>query len=675
MTFLAFLGGLGHDSNGIDTRASQAGLWGAEKASGDGIQALVGKEGRVQLSRGKEKIAEFGAGLFNPQWSMADATADAKKPDATGKRYLRIAVPGGGEVSGWAAIAADGEQLSAQYVFTPDQDVALPSLHVGADFGISTLAGGRWTADQRAGTFPKEFGEVQIVSGSIRTLAIELPAGGSLRWSFPEPTSVLLQDNRKWGNSYSVRIFRSASSQKPFARGVPVTIGFSLAATGGVSVEHDMPVTIVAGKDWIPLQAELDIVPGSALDFSTLGLQDAPAGKHGWLKANEDGTFCFERQPGKPVRFYGVNFCFSAHYITHEQSDRLADRLVRLGYNAVRLHHYEGELTEPQRERTGLNPEKLDQLDYLVAALIRRGIYVTTDLFVSRPVDVTQFLPDSENSRREAMNRFKVLAALHPGAYENWKSFARNLLAHVNPYTQRAYKDEPGLAWLALINEGNLANYVSLAKDIPEYRAAWNRWLVERYKDRDGLAAAWGAALKADEDPARGTAALDGSVQSQDLRGRDLVLFLAQVEQDFLGRATAFLREELGARTLVTNMNGWTNHATSQRVRSAMDYVDDHFYVDHPRFLEQSWRLPSRCPNTSPVAEGASGGRHLAFTRLFDKPFTVTEYNYSAPGRYRGVGGILTGALGRHPRLGRHLAVRVQSQPRQPVPARQARLL
>ena len=93
-------------------------------------------------------------------------------------------------------------------------------------------------------------------------------------------------------------------------------------------------------------------------------------------------------------------------------------------------------------------------------------------------------------------------------------------------------------------------------------------------------------------------------------------------------------------------MNGWTNHATSQRVRNAMDFVDDHFYVDHPRFLEQPWRLPSRCPNTSPVAEGATGGRHLAFTRLFDKPFTVSEYNYSGPGRYRGVGGILTGALG-----------------------------
>jgi len=627
---------------------AMAGLmwWDAGAACGKEFQALVSKEGRIQLARGKEKIGDFSAGLYNQQWSMAEATMGSQEPDATGKRHLRIAVPGGGQVNGWATIAGDGEQLKAQYVFTPQQDVVLPSLHVSVNFDIPTLAGGRWTAGERSGTFPPEFGKVQIFQDSIRTLAIELPAGGSLRWTFPEPTSVLLQDNRQWGPSFSVRIFRSASPEKPFAKGVPVEIAFSLAATGGVSVEHDTPVTIVAGDEWIPLHLVLDIQPQSALDFSALGFQDAPAGKHGWLKADADGTFCFERQPGKPVRFYGVNFCFSAHYITHEQSDRLADRLVRLGYNAVRLHHYEGELTEPDRERTRLNSEKLDQLDYLVAALIRRGIYVTTDLFVSRPVDVTQFVPDSEDGRRDAMNRFKVLAALNPAAYENWKSFARNLLEHVNPYTQRAYKDEPGLAWLALINEGNLGNFVSLAKDIPDYRAAWNRWLAERYQNRDALAAAWGSALKAGEDPAQGTVTLEGSVHSQDLRGRDLVLFLAQVELDFLVRATAFLRQELGVRALVTNMNGWTNHATSQRVRSAMDYVDDHFYVDHPHFLEQSWRLPSRCPNTSPVAGGARGGRHLAFTRLLDKPFTVSEYNYSGPGRYRGVGGILTGALG-----------------------------
>lgn len=635
---------------------ASVGLCSVGETRGAEIQALVGQAGHVRLSRGKEAIAEIRAGVYNTDWSAADAVAatriggsqqtDPRRTGDGGKSSLRIAVPGGGQLSGWATIVGSHEGLKARYEFTPDQDLALNSLHVSANFGIPVLAGGRWTADDRSGTFPPDFGSVHLFNGLIRKLTLQLPGGGSLHCEFPEPLSVLLQDNRQWGPSFSVRISKPQGEQRKFIKDVPVPIEFTLSAPGGIDVEHDMPVTIVADKDWIPLQVNLDIQPGSALDFSALRLQDPPAGKYGWLLADSDGRFSFEQAPGKPVRFYGVNLCFSAHYLTHEQADRVADRLARLGYNAVRVHHYEGELTEADPQRTRLNPEKLDQLDYLLAALYRRGIYVTTDLFVSRPVDVAQFGLSTENGRRNAMNGFKTLAALNPAAFENWKAFARNLLEHVNPYTKRAYKDEPGLAWLALVNEGNVANFASLAADIPDYRTAWNRWLAERYPTRGALAEAWGAALKADEDPGHGSVKLAGSIQGQDLRSRDQILFFTDVERDFFRRAKAFLRDELGVRALLTNMNGWTNHAVSQSVRAEMDYVDDHFYVDHPHFLEQSWRLPSRCPNTSPVAGGASGGRHLAFTRLFSKPFTVTEYNYSAPGRYRGVGGILTGALG-----------------------------
>ncbi|MDZ7618241.1 MAG: hypothetical protein U1E05_14640, partial [Patescibacteria group bacterium] len=615
-------------------------------AGDEGVLAVVTGDGSVQLTRGKAAIATMVAGLYNQHWVSADATADAKPPASDAKRRFRLTVPGGGMLTGTAEIAADGETLRARYEFVAAEDIQLNSLHVGAEFEIATLSGGRWTADQHSGVFPEEFDDVSLFHGMIRELSIELPAGGSLQWRFPEPTSVLLQDNRRWGPSFSVRMGCPGFGGRPLLKGMPASIAFSLDATGGVRVEHDLPVTITAGDQWIPLQLEQDILPGSALDFSVLGLQDAPAGKYGWLKAKADGTFVFENRPEEPVRFYGVNLCFSAHYITHEQADRLAERFARLGYNTVRLHHYEGELTESDADRTRLKADKLDQLDYLVAALYRRGIYVTTDLFVSRPVDVTRFTNRANESRRDAMNGFKVLAALNPDAYANWQAFTRNLLEHVNPYTKRAYKDEPGLAWLALINEGNLTNFVHLAKEIPDYIEAWNRWLVERYGSREELAKAWGAQLKPEEEPARGTVTLDGSIHGHDVRDRDLVLFFAKVEKDFLVRATRFLREELGVRALVTNMNGWTNHVTSQDVRAEMDYVDDHFYVDHPRFLERSWQLPSRCPNTSPVAGGATGGRHLAFTRLLDKPFTVSEYNYSGPGRYRGVGGILTGAMG-----------------------------
>jgi hypothetical protein len=110
-------------------------------------------------------------------------------------------------------------------------------------------------------------------------------------------------------------------------------------------------------------------------------------------------------------------------------------------------------------------------------------------------------------------------------------------------------------------------------------------------------------------------------------------------------RMKQFLREELGGRALSSHASSWTRFATDQNARAVYDYVDEHFYVDHPQFLENSWRWPSRCPNTSPMAGGATGGRNLSFTRRLDRPFTITEY-YSGPGRFRGVGGILTGALG-----------------------------
>ena len=404
------------------------------------------------------------------------------------------------------------------------------------------------------------------------------------------------------------------------------------------------PVIISAGDEWIPLRPELDIEPGSALDFSQMGFADAPAGKHGRVIARSDGQFTFADSPEQPRRFYGVNLCFGAQYLPKEQADRLAERLLRLGYNAVRIHHYEGELVQGQSDSTTLNPQKLDQFDYLMAALIRRGIYLTTDLFVSRSVPYREVGMDRQG--RIPMDTFKILVPVHQGAYENWQKFARTLLGHVNPYTQRSYAEEPALAWLAMINEGNFGNFFKDIQTFPEWKQAWNRWLAKRYSTRQALADAWTKELKDDEDPAGQTVALPEKLQVDGLRARDCIAFLADTDREMVLRMKAFLRDELHCRALVSNSSSWTRFTTDQSARNVYDYVDDHFYVDHPQFLQGSWRLPSRCPNTSPLAEGASGGRGITFTRLFDKPFTCTEYNYSGPGRFRGVGGILTGAMG-----------------------------
>jgi len=415
-------------------------------------------------------------------------------------------------------------------------------------------------------------------------------------------------------------------------------------ATKEAAAPGKTPVTITAGAEWIALRPELDIEAGSALDFSTMGLTEAPAGKHGRVIARPDGQFAFADSPERPRRFYGVNLCFGAQYLSKVEADRLAERLLRLGYNALRVHHYERDLTQGQADSTTLNAEKLDQFDYLMAALIRRGIYLTTDLFVSRGIAWREV--GIERAGQIPMDTFKILVPVHDGAFANWKKFARSFLGHENPYTKRRYAEEPALAWLAMINEGNFGNFFKDIQTIPEWKQAWNRWLAKRYSDRQSLAAAWGKDLKESEDPASQTVALPEKLQADGLRARDCIAFLGDTEREMVGRMKSFLHDELDCKALVSNSSSWTRFTTDQATRATYDYVDDHFYVDHPQFLQGSWRLPSRCANTSPLAEGAAGGRGISFTRLFDKPFTCTEYNYSAPGRFRGVGGILTGAMG-----------------------------
>jgi hypothetical protein len=279
-----------------------------------------------------------------------------------------------------------------------------------------------------------------------------------------------------------------------------------------------------------------------------------------------------------------------------------------------------------------------------MAALIRHGIYLTTDLFVSRGIKYGDIGID--RSGEIPMNEFKVLVPVHEGAFNNWKQFARSLLCHTNAYTHRRYADEPALAWLAMINEGNFGNFVKEMQTIPEWKEAWNQWLGKKYSGKEQLAAAWHTELKDNEDPAARSVELPEKIYSDGLRTRDFIAFLADTDREMVQRMKRFLREDLGCRALISNSSSWTRFTTDQGARMIYDYVDDHFYVDHPKFLETSWRLPSRCPNSNPLAEGAPGGRPIAFTRLFDKPFTVTEYNYSAPGQFRGLGGILTGGLG-----------------------------
>ncbi len=605
--------------------------------------AVVSPTGTVRIERDGKEFGTLTPALFEVPWQFASMSGGkAGEMPKDGIRHGRILAPSGGVVDVELRATEEKAGLRLEYRLTPQKEMRLNSLNVTMTIPSPLLAGGQFAADGKKGTVPVMYKEAQVYAAPTQSLKIIPPGASALRLDFSTPAHVLLQDDRQWGEMFSVRIGPS-NMPGTWPAGKTMTLAFVLGAENGMRIEEDKPVTITAGAEWLPLEVDLDVEAGSALDFSQAIPRHAPAGRYGRVIATRQGKFAFEKR-ATPSRFYGVNFCFSAQYLPHELADRLAERLARLGYNAVRIHHYESELVERGPGGPRLKADKLDQFDYLFAALKRHGLYVTTDLFVSRPVALADIY-EGEPGNID-MDEFKMAVQINDRASANYQVFARALLDHENPYTKLRYADDPALAWLSLVNEdcpGNFAgNLKGRLRD--DWQGAWNRWLAAHYADRESLSRALGN-LKDDQDPAKGSVPLAG------IHGRLPAVvtfnrFLAEMERAFVERTRRFLREELHCQALLTDCNAWTNPVQLQAVRNIFDYVDDHFYVDHPHFLERPWSLPSRCANTSPIAGGATGGRPCAFTRVFGKPFTITEFNYSGPGRFRGVGGILTGAMG-----------------------------
>ncbi len=603
-------------------------------------------DGSIRLASGKTDIARITPGLFEADWAGGVYTGAGPKDNQPSLYRGKIKAKSG-EVATELRSVDIAHGVSLDYTLTPKAPLPLHILHITIEFPVQELIGQNYACDGANGTIPAKLGSPQLFENRIRRLSLATHSGGQIRIEFPVPTNVLLQDNRRWEPSFSLRIGEPRDPKKPAEPGLPVKLAFALSRPDGLTVDHDAPVILAAGPNWIPLDYSPEIEAGSALDFSNQGQLDAPAGKHGRVLARPDGTFAFEKNPESPRRFYGVNLCGTSQYLDHEQADRFADRLARIGYNTVRIHHYESSLVRGGTETVTLNPERLDQFDYLLAAFKKKGIYITTDLYVSRPVLAREIWDDGEG--RVEMNDFKLAVMVNDKAFANWQAFARNLLSHRNPYTGLTYAEDPALAWLSMINEGNVGNFLGRIKS-PRLKAEcqqkWNEFLAQRYSSMAAIREAWGRDPGGDL-AARSVPLVTIPWKSDDSPAiRDAAAFCAALDLAVVQRMKAFLRDELHCQALVTNMNAWTNPLANQAARAQYDYVDDHFYIDHPHFLDRRWALPSSCPNTSPIVAGAPGGCSSCFVRLFDRPFVISEYNYSGPGRFRGVGGILTGCLG-----------------------------
>ncbi len=377
------------------------------------------------------------------------------------------------------------------------------------------------------------------------------------------------------------------------------------------------PFKLVANEDWVPFPYTNEIKPGTILDFTDILSSDSPAGKYGFVRVAPDGHFTFERAPDRRLRLVGANLCFDANFLSREEVAKVVRDFKMRGWNTMRLHHIDVTITEDEwnnlwgrKTLPKISAKKLDQLDYLMAECKKAGIYLTFDLYAMGSLGSCEGFDKPLNS-----NTIKAVVPIHRPAEDAWFNRAMELFNHVNPYTGIAWKDEPQIVFATLMNEDSIASVWWGAADM--YVAKYNEW------------------AKTKGFPTYG---------KKDIGNRkEFAQFLHEVKAEANRRMGRRLREA-GVKTLISGGNWWDTMAQTFE-REALDVVDNHQYGDHPQPSYQ--KLPFHINQTGNIKVGHptyATPIMMAPTRVFGKPFTVTEYNYCMPNKFRAEGGLMMGA-------------------------------
>ncbi len=363
------------------------------------------------------------------------------------------------------------------------------------------------------------------------------------------------------------------------------------------------------GKDWVAFPFSRTVEPGSILDFSFLNRDTAPAGTYGRIIVGADGHYVYEKQPTRRVRLVGANLCFSANFIEKEAADELAETFRRFGYNTVRFHHTDVTMMKGgwdawnAMKESAIDPAQLDKLDYLFAAMKKAGLYVSIDLYA-----MGSYGRAIAGIDKPVRGEVKALVPIHEPAFEAWGEMAMAWMNHVNPHTGLAWKDDPALVNICPLNEDSIASVWRSAKDLYDARfAEWKRDHADSGRTDEQL----------------------------------LARFLTEVKVESNRKIEAFLRAN-GVKALLSGDNWWDTMAQTF-TRDTLDVVDNHQYADHP---DRHW-LPARYNQKSTLREGNPTYRvpiMKAASRIFGKPFIITEYNFCAPNMHRLEAGGMMGA-------------------------------
>ena len=205
----------------------------------------------------------------------------------------------------------------------------------------------------------------------------------------------------------------------------------------------------------------------------------------------------------------------------------------------------------------------------------------------------------------------KPYTAFDSRLIELQKKYAYDMLTHINPYTGLAYKDDPAIALVGLVNENDV---IGRKITVEPYRSR----LEQQYR-------AWAAErdIPVSGDP------VDFSVRSE-----PIMRFLVEVEQRFYREMISYLRE-LGVRVPVTGTNMSLGGLPILWALGAADYSDCHTY----------WRYIEHGIKRSMLANRYVAFERLSFMRRLDMPFFVGEWDEPWPNEWRAESPLIMAAV------------------------------
>ena len=372
-------------------------------------------------------------------------------------------------------------------------------------------------------------------------------------------------------------------------------------------------------------------------------LLDGPAGRDGFIRI-QNGHFA--KAKGQRIRFWGVHITDwspgSVEIPPREDAPMWAATLARFGVNLVRLHFLDldsprGIIDHTAADSGSFDPEQLDRLDFEVAQFKKRGIYVDLNLNVGRSYKAGDGVQDFASIRWA-----KGLTLYDPRLIELEKEYARRLLTHVNPYTGTAYRDEPAVAIVEILNENGL--YLGFHAPTPYYddelTALYNTWLREKCTPEE-LRKLRVLASVPEGAPVPRLKSQEAAAAPKERYETEMAFYM-DTENRFYENMSGYLKGELGVKCPIIGTADHSHTSSPYPMLaslSRLDILDGHVYWEHPG---------SPPPLNTPMVNDPlhSTVVQLSRTGFAGKPYTVSETNHPFPNEWASEGIPIIAAYG-----------------------------